>query len=55
MLTVEAGTRRDADAIYAIYTAARIGLSVRRGSQLVILVVDFSLGPRRPGARSALT
>jgi maleamate amidohydrolase len=40
-LTVDAGTRRDAE---AIYTAARIGLSVRRGTRPVILVVDFSLG-----------
>jgi nicotinamidase-related amidase len=40
-VTVDAELRRDAEAIYA---AARIGSSIRRGKRPAILVVDFSLG-----------
>ncbi len=40
-MTVGAGSRRDAEAIYA---AAQIGFPVRRGARPGVLVVDFSRG-----------
>jgi len=40
-VTVDAGARRDAEAIYA---AARIGFTLRRGARPGVLVVDFSNG-----------